>query len=575
MPLTAGMTDARFACFVGDCAPPNPRALAAVKVVPSARFSRNTSPYGRVPQAVIARPANLSRRKPIGSFGQQPINKSQTFVPRNSQLTASLRESNAATSKPPARPMSRQAETVRPAKQANQQTFRQPAADGCGQQCLQASSSSHTAAQNSPGGQQMNRALQQKQKQPLSRDQDAHRLPSETAQSNHEVGHGLQPGHAASSGDGRPGPAAQQVAGQPAKPSYASKVALNAPPQASALPGQPHHRNRHKHHHHKGKGKLQPDGYSDVAVLATQPPQASAGAESLTAVPAAARDTMAAATAPGNEASGSSQIRQPSAGLQASTQGSDQHHMHQQHPPFRDTPAYMHQSPFLLKSNDSPSAETSLGAENRDPALQQQGMIQKPDLAPVRPSFMASPFTALNTLPSFTQPLSPSKALEFPSVFGSQRGSEQQAAPTSPPNDTPTCHHGSPVPPKWQQPNSAAEASQRATAPPGARDTTTSGHPQPNAPSSPSSSTSSQQQPPTMAAVAALSGNITGQHKHAEPPSPRTPLALALTSTSDGIAKKESIGNAPSTCSDLGFSLLWDDDPFWQVCNAASPSVFD
>lgn len=590
-------------CSVGDCAPPNPRALAAAKVMPSARFSPDTSPYG-LPHRAIKTPTNPQLRKPTASHGQHSSN-GQTLHPRSSQLTASLRgtSTSAPASRPPARAANREAESSKAASHNHQQGIRRTTVhavtDAAGQQQqLPGAHSRLTAAQGRINSREGGRTQQQQ----LSGLQDGAAANSGTAAGNSTAPSGLhaaQQGpptasavsvqainlHAAPTSTGAAqGPLSSEAL--PAKASYASKVAENVKPVASVATQAPmpqgQHRNRHRQHPHKGKGRQQAEG--DFAVLATQPSQLNPEANPFTAMqqqtpavaPAAAPtalDTMTAPTcAPSSELQSMSQARQSATGLHTGQQRPVQHQRHQQHPPFRDSPAHMLQSPFLPASDGSASAESSLGAENRDPALQPAAPVHKAEPTqptPIRPTFMASPFTALNTLPSFTKPLSPSKALEFPSAFGSQRASQEQAATTSPPGANPSSRQGSPVQPRRPHTQPIADSSQRATAPPEATDTTALGHPHANHSTSPASSASTQQQPPTLAALAALNGNnveaLNGQHKHAEPPSPTTPLALALASTSDGVTKKESSGKAHSIASDLGFSLLWDDDPFWQV----------
>ena len=527
------------------------------------------------------RPAATQSFRKSANFSHQSVHTAQNLVPRNSQLTASLRgNSTTAASKPPARPNSRQADSQsRQANQAQQQSFAQPN--------MQAS-----AAESVPSHQRLLPGTSRSavQKQPSSRHldqanpQDMHRLPSRGTSRDRNAAAGSSQhatGLESSTEQQLPSASNPQEASVPSstapptKPSYASKVAVNAEPQPPAPIGQAPHRNKHKHHTNKGKGRQHADSSAeDVAVLATHPSQLNPHASPFTGhtvavASAAASSPVAAPTAflPATQGRSNTQGQQPAAEVQTGSQ------KHQQHPPYRDSPARMLQSPFLMTSEDSASAESSLGAENRDPAMHQPPAGQKPEsstLPPIRPSFMASPFTALNTLPSFTKPLSPSKALEFPSAFGSQRASDQQAAALSPLRNSPSARNGSPVRNKQPPTQAPAALSQRATVPPEATDTTAQGGSRSDNPSSPSSNASCQQQPPTLAALAALNGTPNGQQKHAEPPSPTTPLALGLTGSSGGMAKKNSSGKAASVCSDLGFSLLWDDDPFWQVRHSVS-----
>ena len=544
--------------------------------MPSARIGPNSSPYGQVSHTT-PRPAATQSFRKSANFSHQSVHTAQNLVPRNSQLTASLRgNSTTAASKPPARPTSRQADSQsRQTNQAQQQSLAQPN--------MQASAAESVSFHQRPLPGTSSRSAVQKQ--PSSRHpdqanaQDMHRLPARgTSRDRNAAAGSSQHATVVQSSTEQQFPlasnpqegSAPSSTAPPAKPSYASKVAVNAEPQVPAPVGQAPHRNKHKHHNNKGKGRQHADSSAgDVAVLATHPSQLNPHAipftgHTVAAASAAASSPVAAPTGflPATQGRSNTQRQQSAAEVQTGSQ------RHQQHPPFRDSPARMLQSPFFMTSEDSASAESSLGAENRDPAMQQPPAGQKLEssiLPPIRPSFMASPFTALNTLPSFTKPLSPSKAVEFPSAFGSQRTSDQQAAAISPLRNSPSARNGSPVKSKQPPTQAPAATSQRATVPPEATDTTAQGGPHSDNPSLPSSNASCQQQPPTLAALAALNGNSTGQQKHAEPPSPTTPLALGLAGSSGGMAKKHSSGKAASVCSDLGFSLLWDDDPFWQV----------
>ena len=349
----------------------------------------------------------------------------------------------------------------------------------------------------------------------------------------------------------------EQAAGQAqaAKPSYASKVASSG--GAPAPQANPRHRQKHKHHHHRGTG-LPPQADQLDAAMARQVSQLNPDARPFLAQTSAAPPVSEAGNqqAPNaDEQQDPQSVTQQATGMRLDTQQQPrqvQQQRQQQHPPFRDTQSML-ASPFLSAGDESSSAESSLGTENQDPALQQANghKLEQQKLAPIRPTFMASPFTALDTLPSFTKPVSPSKALEFPSAFDSQRSPDRRAsASSSSPAGSPA-QVSRPAKPtaKGRLPSATPAAiAPRATAPP---DTT--------------AASTQHQHPPTVATLAALNGRFNGGFK-SEPPSPTTPLALALQSTSDGIVKKASSGRAPSTCSDIGFSLLWDDDPFWQVC---------
>ncbi len=188
---------------------------------------------------------------------------------------------------------------------------------------------------------------------------------------------------------------------------------------------------------------------------------------------------------------------------------------------------------------------------------------------------LASPFKAINldTLPSFTKPLSPSKTKDFPAFASSRLSNHQSAASpldgAQPPSKVQLAGKPDQAKPVSSNAKAAtavrAEGTERATAPPDATDTTrsgaapTAGNPVGNSP--PASSGLIRQQQPTGPSE---QGQLPWEKAH-PPTSPNTPLALP---ESSGLSFKQSEQSGPlqsSSCSDSGFSLLWDDDPFWQV----------
>lgn len=247
----------------------------------------------------------------------------------------------------------------------------------------------------------------------------------------------------------------------------------------------------------------------------------------------------------------------------------------QQHPPFREAAETSSSQPdACAEETHQPhgDASSSLGTENRDPKLSQQEARAASDQkgpgggkpavgkhpAAASQDLLASPFktSTIDTLPSFTKPLPASKHKEFPSSRSSQQAAAAattEAAPSSTPHAPSQVKSASP------DVSSHAGKDSRATAPPDATETTQSHSAL--APSSPESSpradakSNRQQQTPW----------------DKEQSSPRTPLPMQEVPLSDLGFKQSSSTSGPmasSSHSDSGFSLLWDDDPFWQVINA-------
>lgn len=249
---------------------------------------------------------------------------------------------------------------------------------------------------------------------------------------------------------------------------------------------------------------------------------------------------------------------------------------HQQHPPFQEqvTASGHHETASTGEVRPSHGdADSSLGTENRDPRVSQKeakaaaGLWTVVDQKPAsHQKLLASPFnmSTLDTLPSFTKPLPASKYKEFPSSRSSHNaaGPSAEAATSS---SSPVPNQARAASPGAQAAALRAEGSQRAMAPPGATDTTDS-TPAPHSPGS----------TPRAEAHSSSRQGQTPWDTEQDVPSPRTPLPMPKVSQSELSFKPSSSTSGPmaacSSHSDSGFSLLWDDDPFWQViccCNCA------
>lgn len=237
----------------------------------------------------------------------------------------------------------------------------------------------------------------------------------------------------------------------------------------------------------------------------------------------------------------------------------------QQHPPSQVTTSAAHTGEVCPSHGD---ADSSLGTENRDPRVSQKEVKAAAGLWAVveqKPAshqkLLASPFnmSTLDTLPSFTKPLPASKYKEFPS----SRSSHNAAGPSAEAATSSSSHvpnQARAASPGAQTAALRAEGTQRATAPPGATDTTDSAP----APHSPGST-------PRAEANSSRQGQ-TPWDTEQDVLSPRTPLPMPEVSQSELSFKPSSSTSGPmagcSSHSDSGFSLLWDDDPFWQVTAA-------
>lgn len=272
-------------------------------------------------------------------------------------------------------------------------------------------------------------------------------------------------------------------------------------------------------------------------------------------------------TAQGPSASSSEKAQPPFAVHTSSSQQEQQ-----QHPPFREPGTTSgSQGAACTGAAHLPhrDADSSLETENRDPKMTQKeakaaaghraAVQQKAAVA--SQNLLASPFNmpTLDTLPSFTKPLPASKYKEFPSSRSSHTAAEPSAEPSAQSSSPQVPDQARPASPDAQSPAHRAESSQRATAPPDAIDTTESGTAL--APSSPGST-------PSAAAHSPGRQGQTPWDKDQGLASPRTPLPMPEVSQSELSFKPSSSTSGPmASCShsDSGFSLLWDDDPFWQV----------
>ena len=406
------------------------------------------------------------------------------------------------------------------------------------------------------------------------------------------------------------------------RPSYASKVAASSQIEPASSyagapgkhPEQPHvseseqKDSRHKQHHRRGRGSGK--NRSPMVAAPAVSGEASAGPSAQARRPVATSSTAhqqspfasqksisfgreaatatasAAAAAGAHELHPSQPLRQTASSsvktqppLADHTSSSQQEH--QQHPPFRE--------PIITSGSHGPAcageahlphgdADLSLGTENRDPKMSQKvakaaagvRAVVGQSAAAAHQNLLASPFNGptLDTLPSFTKPLPASKHKEFPSNRSSHTAAAHgaEAAPSS---SSQVPDQARPASPDAQSAALRAEGSERARAPPDATDTT-----EPHtalAPSSPGS---------TPRAEANSSASRQGQtpwDQEVGMASPRTPLPMPEVSQSDLSFKPSSSTSGPmASCShsDSGFSLLWDDDPFWQVgyCCSCMPS---
>ena len=417
-------------------------------------------------------------------------------------------------------------------------------------------------------------------------------------------------------------PAAPQ-AHESSRPSYASKVAASSRIEpASSLAGAPgknperphvgdsQQKGRRKQQHGRGQGSgrnrpmVAAPAASDeasagpsaqagrpVATISTAQQQSpfasqksiSFGREAATATASAAAaagahepqaDTSRPPRQTAQHPTDSSSVKtQPPFAVHPSSSQQDQ----QQHPPFREPiVASGSHEPASIGEADSSlgDAESSLGTENRDPRLSQKEAKAAAEVeqkaAAAHRKLLASPFNVptLDTLPSFTKPLPASKHKEFPSSRSSHTAAACGADAASS-SSAQGPDQARPASPEAQSAALRAEGSQRAVAPPDASDTTESHTAL--APSSPGSTPRAEAHSPSRQAQ-------TPWDKDQGVASPRTPLPMPEVSQSELSFKPSSSTSGPmGSCShsDSGFSLLWDDDPFWQVscscdCTASS-----
>ena len=391
---------------------------------------------------------------------------------------------------------------------------------------------------------------------------------------------------------------------EPVRASYASKVAVHADPGSSneGPRSQPHHRSRHKHHKGWGRGR----GHDRQCPSVEGAPAASSGpavgtqssqdiqqpaaaqkpsqqqspfasqkslsfghkAEASDAASASCSDAAAAASTDQASEQNSGQVDLSNDVREDGSASASMLSQQQQHPPFRDSPApSATQQGFSDESVSQGGAQSSLGAENRDPKLSQEEAraASEQRAAAAHRDLLASPFKAINleSLPSLTKPVPPSKTNESlsskPSSHKLTPASLLESA-HSPCDAQPVCQADRARPSFPDAKATASRDSDRATAPAGAIDTAT-------APAvgvstcSPTASagTSRQQQPNCQDRQGHLPWD-----KANVPTSPNTPLAL-LKSSEVSLRDSESGPMHTSSCNDSGFSLLWDDDPFWQV----------
>lgn len=403
------------------------------------------------------------------------------------------------------------------------------------------------------------------------------------------------------------GAAPQATGDQPVKPSYASKVALHtqtdqlspAPDPSSRVavhgnsPAREQTSSRQKRHHSsrsrgqdtgRGQSSVDPAPAASSQDAATSSAQASrpvdAPSSSLQQSPFASQKSLsfgrhaeaATGAAVASEHSSpmtaspqlQSQLAQYSNGNSIAAESpfdvhaDSQHQQSQQHPPFREPT--LTSNGHASSSNDGTQSSPGrtnplLGTENRDPTMSQEEARAAAECkaAAARRDLLASPFKMSNieTLPSFTKPLPASKHKEFPSSRSSNIMAIPDAAQTAQASSSQVPHQARPALPPVKSPATRAEGTQRATAPPAATDTTGS-HTDNSPVSSPRAETD----------------GLNRLLDRPVPTSPRTPLPLTDLSQSELSFKQSSSTSSPSASvshSDSGFSLLWDDDPFWQV----------
>ena len=559
---------------------PKPAGLRAARPGPSAKPSM--PPRTSSSSTTGVRPANSAYPSPVGPSRPPPAPSAKAaaalyrqqpsaLTSRSSQLTASLKGSSVCTpsGRPPTgvapngqaqRAAAPTAAALTPANGVTQQARPllsahgfQPVPQQAADQSVQPSASQDSSA---PA-------------QPLA-DHTLGALASQRGQ-----------GTAQSAGQQSTGTAdATNGPGESARASYASKVGIAADPDSSApasTQGASRHRSRPKHHSNRGRGR----GYGRHRphVEAAAVAQDSSGREQPAALRVSAqqqspfasqkswsfgRQAEAATEAAASAADQSNAQMENGARNSNAQPGALSKQQQQQHPPFRDTQTG---SGSHDCSDDEivsqGGAESSLGTENYDPRLthEKARAASGRKAAAASKDLLASPFKAINldSMPSFAKPLPASKTKEFPS---SRSSGQQLAAPIQSDGGRSSSQAqpaGKPDQAKPASPDALREeGSERATAPPKAADTSGS--------QAPAAEGNARSSPPAANGLIRPNGlNRQGQlswEKAHAPTSPNTPLALP---DSSELSFKQSEALQSSGCSDSGFSLLWDDDPFWQV----------
>ncbi len=581
------MSAAEVMCVCAAPDMPKPAGLRAARPGPSAKPSmhpRTASSSTGVRPSNSAYPSlnGPSRPPPAPSAKAAAAlyrQQSSALTSRSSQLTASLKGSSVST--PSGRPSTVVASNGQAQRAAAPTDAALRPADGVTQQARPVLSAH--------GFQPLPRQTADQSAQPsASHDSSAPAQPL----ADHTLG-----ALASQRGQGTAQSAGQQSTGtadatsgpnEPARASYASKVGILADPDSStpaSTQGTSRHRSRHKHHSNRGRGR----GYgrhrphveaaeaasSEAAGVA----QDSSGREQPAALQAISqqqspfasqkswsfgRQAEAATEAAASAADQSNAQMENGARNSNAQPGALSKQQQQQHPPFRDTQTG---SGSHDCSDDEivsqGGAESSLGTENYDPRLthEKARAASGRKAAAASKDLLASPFKAINldSMPSFAKPLPASKTKEFPS---SRSSGQQLAAPIQSDGGRSSSQAqpaGKPDQAKPASPDALREeGSERATAPPKAADTSGS--------QAPAAEGNARSSPPAANGLIRPNGlNRQGQllwEKAHAPTSPNTPLALP---DSSELSFKQSEALQSSGCSDSGFSLLWDDDPFWQV----------
>ncbi len=570
VPKPAGLRAARPGPSAKPSMPPRTSSSSATGVRPSTSAHPSTVGPSRPPPAPSAKAA-------AALYRQQP----SALTSRSSQLTASLKGSSGAT--PSGRPPTGVASNGQAQRTAAPTAPALRPANGVTQQARPVLSAH--------GFQPVSQQTADQSAQPCaSQDSSA---PAQ-ALPDHTLG-ALAPqrGQGTAQSAGQQSTSAADTTndpGEPARASYASKVGILADADSStpaSIQNASRHRSRHKHLSNRGRGR----GYgrhrphveaaeaasSEAAAMA----QDSSGREQPAALQAIAqqqspfasqkswsfgRQAEAATEAAASAADQSGAEMENGARNSSAQPGASSKQMQQQqHPPFRDTQTAS--GSCDCNGDESVSqgaADSSLGTENHDPRLthEEARAASAQKAAAANKDLLASPFKAitLESMPSFTKPLPASKTKEFPS----SRSSGLQPAPPIQSDGGRSSSQAQPAgKPDQARPASPdalrAEGSERATAPPEAADTSGS------QPPAAAEGIAGSSHPAANGAIRLNGMKRQGQlpwEKARAPTSPDTPLALP---DSSEWSFKQSEALQSSGCRDSGFSLLWDDDPFWQV----------